>query len=97
MHRLKHSLLLCSALLSGILLGGCTDDCIYKTYTTNAGDSLCGRFCPLEDESGIVLDDNGDVVYDKPESVAPVNCTVPTTSTSSSSSSSSSTSSGTSN
>ena len=88
--------LLGAVFFAGLFFGGCTSDCIYKTYTTNAGDELCGRFCPLEDDEGNpVVDDNGDVVYDKPEAVATVNCTLPTsTSTTSSSSSSSSTSSG---
>lgn len=84
-------LLVFAAALLGAGTSACTDDCIYKLYTTNAGDELCGRFCPLEDEEGNdVLDDNGDVVYDKPENVARVNCVLPTSTTSSSSSSSSS-------
>jgi len=74
-----------------LLLSGCTSDCIYKLYNTSEGDQLCGRFCPLEDEEGnTVLNDSGEVVYDKPETVDKVNCIVPTGSSSNSSSSSSS-------
>jgi len=82
-------LLLCTIIASFTLLA-CSSDCIYKKYTTKAGDELCGRFCPLEDEDGNdVLDDDGEVVYDKPETVNNVNCTLPTTTTTTSGSSSS--------
>jgi hypothetical protein len=94
---IKSSLFLFFVALVCAALAACSSDCIYKLYTTSAGDQLCGRFCPLEDDEGNdVVDSNGDVVYDKPESVNKVNCILPSSSSTSSTSSTSSSSSSTS-
>ena len=89
---MSHRLLLLCTILAAFTLLACSSDCIYKLYTNNSGDELCGRFCPLEDEEGNdVLDDNEEVVYDKPETVNRVNCVLPaTTSTTTGTSSSTS-------
>ncbi|MBP9838878.1 MAG: hypothetical protein KBC84_09205 [Proteobacteria bacterium] len=74
-------------------LTACESDCIFKHYDTIAGDTFCGRFCPLEDEEGnAVLDVDGNVIYDKPRKVEEANCSgVKSTSSSTSSTSSGST------
>ena len=82
--------ILCAVLLCVAAFSACTSDCIYKTFESNDGGELCGRFCPKEDEEGNeILDDDGEPVYEREDIVDKTNCILPTSTTSTASSSSS--------